>query len=88
MGEAWIRLTLMYTDVGAHLKFVLCSDQRRLEIRGDGVGQAVLVDIHVGRDYGIRGHNPTGSHAVRQSIADQRPVVRSNATHTDGQTKL
>lgn len=43
----------------------LILDQRRLEIRGDGVGQVVLVDIHVGRDYGIGGHNPAGTNPVR-----------------------
>lgn len=43
----------------------LILDQRRLEIRGDGVGQVVLVDIHVGRDHGIGGHNPAGANPVR-----------------------
>jgi len=69
-------------------RVVSVSDQRRLEIRGDGVGPTVLVDIHVGRDHGIRGHHPAGAHVVRQPAADQRPAVGNTAARAHGETEL
>lgn len=59
-----------------------------MEIRRDGAGPAVPVDIHTGRDHGIRGDNSAGPHAVRQSAADQCPVVGDTDAHANGETKL
>lgn len=48
--------------------------ERRLEIRCDGVGPAVFVDIHVGRIRGHGGYHPAGTHAVRRPDTDWQKV--------------
>lgn len=39
--------------------------QRGLEIRGNGAGQTVPVDLHVGRGGWYGGHHFAGAHSVR-----------------------
>lgn len=67
---------------------MLFLDQRRLEVCRDGIGQAILVDIHISGDYGLCGYYPAGSHFVRQSAANQCPVIGNTVAHTNSETKL
>lgn len=59
------------------------TGKRRLEVRRDGVGPAVLVDIHVGRVRGHGGHHPAGAHAVRRPDTDRQKVQRISNVSTE-----
>lgn len=50
---------------------VLCAGERRLEVRRNGLGQTILVDIHTGRVRGHGGYYPTSAHAVRRPDTDR-----------------
>jgi len=43
---------------------VLCAGERRLEVRRDGLGQTILVDIHTGRVRWHGWHYPASAHAL------------------------
>ena len=54
---------------------------RRLEVRGDGIGSALLVDLHRGcSGWHRRDHSP-GTHALRRSAASGRSTLRNWACH-------
>lgn len=76
-------------------KFVTCVTGRRccltilfgppgeggLEVRGDGAGQAVPVDLHAGGGGGLGRHHPAGAHAVRRARAHRRAPLRDRVRH-------
>lgn len=47
-----------------------------LEVRGDGAGPAVPVDLHTSGAGGVGRHHPAGAHAVRRARAYRRAPVR------------
>lgn len=47
-----------------------------LEVRGDGPGPAVSMDLHVGSAGGHRRHHPPGTHPLRRPDTHRRQALR------------
>lgn len=43
---------------------ILCAGKGGLEVRGDGAGPPVPLDLHSGSSGGYRGHHPASAHSL------------------------
>lgn len=58
------------------MKSFLRAGEGGLEVRGDGAGSLVPLDLHSGGSGGHRGHHPASAHSLRRSGADRQKVQR------------
>lgn len=54
----------------------LSTGEGGLEVRSDGVGQVVPVDLHPGGATGYSWHHPPGTHALRRPPPHRRGLLR------------